>query len=180
MRDGIYKDLPLPPAWQRFFKSCSLEAERGKTAEARLLRAVWRDFKSEVATAFLENARKRVDIGSSLLPSFTAFEPDISCVDLGGRNSPYENEILARIRLCESAGAKGSALWSAAISAAAEYYTECRFRQCEQHCLIEGGSSAKATLAAMREALAKLDVGASHPADREWGIGRHPGQSGTN
>jgi hypothetical protein len=157
MRDGIYKTLNLGRGWKSLLKSCERAKERGETAETKARAAITRDFNLEVSGVFVHEllARVRQD---SLLPEFRSLPPDLSCRDLGGNNSPIENDVLATAKRLEANGIHGRAILDRAFGESLERHKRSRMLQIEQHCLSEAGVAAKPIIDAVRQALSRADT----------------------
>lgn len=158
MRDGLYKNLPLPRPWQAALRSCTLDAERGTIAREKVERAIGQDLQREVQAPFMRAFREEADRAESLLPGFSAFG-EVTSRDLGGQNTPLQNEIIAQARHLEGAGLKGAGLATAAVlSAVTERKQRCG-RQMEQTALTSGSDSdAKATISAVRNAISGAKI----------------------
>jgi hypothetical protein len=159
MRDGIYKTLNLGRGWKSLLKSCERAKERGETAETKAHAAITRDFNLEVSGMFVHEllARVRQD---HLLPGFRALDADLTCRDLGGNNSPLENDVLATAKRLEAKGVQGRALLDRAFGESLERHKRSRILQIEQHCLSEAGLAAKPIIDAARHALSRADTAA--------------------
>jgi hypothetical protein len=157
MRDGIFKDLPLGRSWRSLLKSCERPKERGETVQIKATRAVLSDLRNEIGGEFLHNL---LDLGrriDRLLPGFSCIDPDLTCRDLGGTNSPFENDVLKRTRRLAEGGKRGSELVYVALRDSIEQIKSCRVRQIEQHCLLKAGSKAGPIVNSAREALRSVD-----------------------
>src|SRR5271165_5282689 len=95
VRDGIYKNLPLGRGWKSLLKSCEREKERGDTSRSKALRAIVAEIGVELSAEFLQGLLSRARRTESLLPGFDGIDRDATCRDLGGTNSPFENDVLA-------------------------------------------------------------------------------------
>lgn len=157
MRDGIYKNLPLPKPWRAFLKSCTLDAERGEIAREKCERAVLWELR-DVPPRFREGFREQIEATESLLPGFKVFGTEITSSETGGENSPLTNRVLAHARRLESAGLKGQELERTAYTRALEDSLASSQRLIEQTILTSGSDSeSKATLTAVREAIKSFE-----------------------
>lgn len=154
MRDGIYKNLTLGSAWKSLLRSCEREAERDGTALSRAGRAVIADLRSQLSANLVQRLLAMADQGESLLPGFSRFDKDLSPRELGGTNSPFENELLSSVRSMERAGVKGKAIIHKALNESIEDLKRRRFRHIEQHCLTESEFAATPIIRAAKKALA--------------------------
>jgi hypothetical protein len=153
MRDGIYKNLPLPKPWKAFLKSCTLDAERGEIAREKCERAVFLELR-DVPPKFREAFREKIKATESLLPGFKVFGSEVTSSETGGENSPLTNRVLAHARRLESRGLKGQELEGTAYAVALEDGLAAAQRLIEQTILTSGSDSeSKATLTAVREAI---------------------------
>jgi hypothetical protein len=160
MRDGIYKNLPLPTRWQAVLKSCTLDAERGAIAREKVERAIGQDLLREIQPQFKKAFREKAKLAESLLPGlgFRAFGLDVTNQDLGGQDSPMENEAIAQARRLEGAGVKGAQLEGKAYIGAIEANNDRHRRLMEQTVLTSGsGPNGRATIIAVRNALKAAD-----------------------
>jgi hypothetical protein len=157
MRDGIYKSLNLGRGWRSLLKSCERAKERGETAENKAHTAVARDFNLEVSGMFVQQmlARVRQD---NLLPGFRALDSDLTCRDLGGNNSPLENDVLATAKRLDASGVRGRSILDRALGESLERHKRSRMLQIQQHCLSEIGLAAKPIIEAVRHALSRADT----------------------
>jgi hypothetical protein len=157
MRDGIYKSLKLGPSWKSLLRSCERASECGETTELKAQAAITRDFNLEVSGVFVHDllARVRQDI---LLPGFRALDDDLTCRDLGGVNSPLENDVLETAKILEAKGVRGRAILDRAFGESLERLKQHRLLQIEQHCINEAGVAAKPIIEAARHALSCADT----------------------
>jgi hypothetical protein len=160
MRDGIYKSLPLGRGWKSLLRSCEREKERGETACVRARRAIIAELCIEVSPTFIHEIRVRARQSESLLAGFKAFDPDLTCRDLGGNNSPFENDVLASAKRMEAKGIRGMAIVDHALKESLDRLKDRRVLQIEQHCLYEGGVEARPMIQAVREAVSQADTSA--------------------
>jgi hypothetical protein len=158
MRDGIYKNLPLPKSWQAVLRSCMLDAERGTIAREKVERAIVRELR-KIEQPFRSAFREKTELAESLLPSIRAFGDDLASRDLAGQNSPLENEIVAQGRRLEGIGLKGPELERQAYERAIKQMMERYIRSMEQTVLTSGtDSNAKATIRAARSAIESAKI----------------------
>jgi hypothetical protein len=159
MRDGIYKNLPLPKPWRAFLKSCTLDAERGEIAREKCERAAGGELR-QIPPKFMAAFREEAEVAESLLPGIKAFGAEVTASDLGGQNSPLTNLILAHARRLEGAGIKGAELERASYTGALQETMNAQQRLIEQTILASGSDSdAKATLGATRNAIRSAKIG---------------------
>ena len=157
LRDGIYKSLPLGRAWKTLLRSCEREKERGETASLKATRAVALHLRNEISPEFLPNLNSRARQGNTLLPGFPIFAPDVTCRDLGGSNSPFEIDVLSRVKRLDASGIRGRSLVEQALRESIEEVKARQGWHIEQHCISEAGTSAKPVIKAVHEALAGVD-----------------------
>ena len=160
MRDGSYKSLPLGRGWKSLLRSCEREKERGETACVKAQRAIIAELCIEVSPAFIHEILARGRQNESLLAGFKAFEPDLTCRDLGGNNSPFENDVLASAKRAEAKGTRGIAIVDSALKESLDRLKDRRVLQIEQHCLYEGGVEARPMIQAVRESVKQTDTSA--------------------
>jgi hypothetical protein len=157
VRDGIYKSLKLGSGWKSLLKSCEREKERGDTASAKARNAVAKDLYIEVSAVFIHELWTRVR-STDLLPGFKSIDPDLTCRDLGGNNSPLENDVLASAKRLEAKGVRGRAIVDKALGESLERHKRARVVQIEQHCLNEAGLKSRHIIDAARQAMLRADV----------------------
>jgi hypothetical protein len=158
MRDGIYKNLPLPKPWRALLKSCTLDAERGEIAREKCERAAGGELR-QIPPQFMAAFRERAEVAESLLPGFKAFGAEVTASYLGGQNSPLTNQILAHARRLESAGLKGAELERASYAGALQETMNAQHRLIEQTILTSGSDSdTKATIGAARNAIRSAKI----------------------
>jgi hypothetical protein len=154
MRDGIYKNPSLSKPCQALLKSCTQDAERGEIARQKCDLMIGQYMQDEIAPHFITAIRGLAEDARSLLPGFRAITDQVTSRDLGGNNSPLENEILARARRCEREGLKGADLLREACVAAAREYLSRQGRVISQTIFIrEGDPRANATIDAVWDAI---------------------------
>jgi hypothetical protein len=157
MRDGIYKSLKLGQGWQSLLKSCEREKERGDTASGRARNAIAKDLYIEVSPVFVHEILTRVR-QSDLLPGFRSIDAELTCRDLGGNNSPLENDVLASAKRLEGKGIRGRAIVDQAFGESLERLKQRRIIQIEQHYLNEAGLKSRPIIEAARQALLRADT----------------------
>jgi len=157
MRDGIYKSLKLGQGWKSLLKSCERERERGDMALGKARNAVAKDLYIEVSAVFVHEMLVRVR-QADFLPGFRSIDPDLTCRDLGGNNSPLENDVLASAKRLEARGIRGRAIVDQALGESLERHKQCRVLQIEQHCLSEAGLKSRPIIEAARQALLRADT----------------------
>jgi hypothetical protein len=152
MRDGIYKNLPLSKPCRAFWKSCTLDAERGDIAREKFERAASAELRA-IQPQFRNAFRERTELSESLLPMVRVFDGDVTSRDLGGQNLPLENEIVAQARHLEELGLRGAELQRQAYAGALRETMNAQHRLVEQTILNTGSDSdSKATIGAARNA----------------------------
>ena len=153
MRDGIFKDLPMPRAWRSLMRAAVRPAERGDTARRFAERALDRDVNQELPS--VARVLDRVGgTGQGTLPGFEA--PLASGHTSDDQCSPLERSIAAAGRRLESEGVRGSDLKQQALQEGLNEWTERRLRQMEQHGLAKAGTAAWPTLRAARAAVTSV------------------------
>jgi hypothetical protein len=157
MRDGIYKSLKLGQGWKSLLKSCEREKERGDMASGKARNAVAKDLYIEVSAVFVHEMLVRVR-QADFLPGFRSIDPELTCRDLGGNNSPLENDVLASAKRLEAKGIRGRAIVDRALGESLERHKQCRVLQIEQHCLSEAGLKSRPIIEAARQALLRADT----------------------
>jgi hypothetical protein len=160
MRDGIFKNLPLGRGWKSLLKSCEREKERGETACVKAVRAIVSEIGIELSARFVHELLARAKRSESLLPGFSGIDRELTCRDLGGTNSPFENDVLASAKRMEASGIRGRAIVDKALNESLEYLKRRRIRQIEQHCLSNAGTESKPVIEAARQAVSKADTSA--------------------
>jgi len=161
MRDGIYKSLKLGSRWKSLLRSCEREKERGETSVCKAQRAIIADLCIEISPAFIPKMLGRARQGETLLNGFTSFEVGLTSRDLGGSNSPFENDVLASAKRLEANGTRGRNIVDLALRESLLRLKERRILQIEQHCIAEGGIEASPIIRAARQALVVADVSAA-------------------
>jgi hypothetical protein len=158
LRDGIYKNLPLGRGWKSLLKSCEREKERGETSRSKAARAIASEIGVELSPQFLQALVSRARRTESLLPGFEGIDRGVTCRDLGGTNSPFENDVLASAKRMEARGVRGRAIVDGALKESIETLKQRRVRQIEQHCLSNAGTKSKSVIDAARAAVSAVDV----------------------
>jgi hypothetical protein len=160
VRDGIYKNLPLGRGWKSLLKSCEREKERGDTSRSKAVRAIVAEIGVELSAEFLQGLLSRARRTESLLPGFDGIDRDATCRDLGGTNSPFENDVLASAKRMEARGVRGRVIVDKALNESIENLKQRRVRQIEQHCLANAGAKSKPVIDAARDAVCAADSSA--------------------
>ena len=158
MRDGIYKNLPMRRGYHSLVRSCMREVERGDTANRFAEKAVEQDVRAEVSPTFVAGIIGRADSQADL----PGLSPLARCSDpreLGGSSTPLEKLCLSHARRLEREGKKGKSLAQNALVDALRSWVKRQERQIEQHCLAEGGTSARPVVQAAHNALRSVDLG---------------------
>jgi hypothetical protein len=152
MRDGIYKNLPLSKPCRAFWKSCTLDAERGEIAREKFERAASAELRA-IQPQFRSAFRERIELTESLLPMVRVFDGNVTSRDLRGQNLPLENEIVAAARHLEESGLKGPELERQAYARGLREIMNAQHRLVEQTILNTGSDAdSKATIGAARNA----------------------------
>jgi hypothetical protein len=138
MRDGLYRNLPLSIRWRAALKSMILDAERGTIAREKVERATAQDLQREIQPRFKKAFREKTQCTDSWLCGFNVFDVGLTSRDLGGDNSPLENELLVQASHLEAEGLKGEELERQAYISATREHMLRRRRQIEQTILTEG------------------------------------------
>ena len=157
MRDGIFKDLPLGRGWKSLLKSCEREKERGSTAYVKATRAIISELNGALGAAYFQNLTGKIKRGESLLPGFVALEEDTTSRDLGGSNTPFENDLLSSTKRQLHKGLKGLNAIDAAMRESIENMKRRQFSHIQQHYLLKAGLEAKPTIDAAGTALGEVD-----------------------
>ena len=150
MRDGIYKNLPLSKPCRAFWRSCTLDAERGDIAREKFERAASAELRA-IQPQFKSAFRERTELSESLLPMVRVFD-NLTARNLGGQNLPLENEIVAQARHLEELGLKGAELERQAYARGLQETMNAQHRLVEQTILTGADSDSKATIRAARNA----------------------------
>jgi hypothetical protein len=157
VRDGIYKNLALGRGWKSFLKSCERAKERGDTARTKAVRAVISELGVELNANFVHGLIVRARRGESLLPGFNGIDSELTPRDMGGTNSPFENDVLASAKRFEAQGVRGRAVVDNALNEGIENLKRRRVRHIAQHCLLNGGTRSKPVIDAVRQAISGID-----------------------
>jgi hypothetical protein len=157
VRDGIYKTLTLGHGWKSLLRSCEREKERGETARAKASRAIVRELYAELSGGFIRSLSAHAMRGEALFEGFGKLGTEISARDLGGCNSPFENNVLRSYSRLQDQGVNGRERVTASLREGIDELKQRRSRQIEQHCLQEAGSKAKPILNAVRTAISKVE-----------------------
>jgi hypothetical protein len=126
-------------------------------ASGKARNAIARDLYIEVSAVFVHEILARVR-QSDLLPGFRTIDPELTCRDLGGNNSPLENDVLASAKRLETRGVRGRAIVDQALGESLERHKQRRAHQIEQHCLNEAGLKSRPIVEAARQALLRADT----------------------
>jgi hypothetical protein len=157
MRDGIYKNLPMPRVYRSLLRSCIREAERGETARQLAERALERDIRRELSVKFVRQLRIIETEGA--LPGFGRLAACVSPKELGGQNSPLEHLVLQQAQRLQDEGANPLDLGRRAVEEALIRWRVRQVRQIEQHCVVETGASiARPITRAAEAALLNADI----------------------
>lgn len=149
MRDGIYKDLPMPRGWKSLLKACSREAERGDIAARAAYKAMHADMKRDVSPEFLKRLRYMAESNQPNLPGFGSSSFEFAA---GMSVTPHERSIAQHAQRLLAIGIGGRDLMFRAITEGlADMHTQ-QLRQMEQHVYLSGGRDARVVIAAARTA----------------------------
>lgn len=155
MRDGIFKNLPLPGAWRSLMRACGRAAERGETAQRFAQRALERDANQELAPSLPQRLDRLAGSAQGTLPGFET-PLDATLDKAGAHGSPFEQSIFSQMRRLEREGVRGGAMKEQAVEGAVRDRIDRRMRQIEQHGLINGGAEALPIINAARTALGSV------------------------
>ena len=159
MRDGIYKNLSLPRGWRTALRCYERPAERDETSTRAFEKALEADARSEISPEFIKNLRcVIVKSGELSLLGATSLSGIQSSREIGGRNTALENTVLSSARRFERRGIRGRALIVNSTSEALREWRERRYRQIEEHYLIEARSEARDFLSHLRDAMDEVDL----------------------
>lgn len=149
MRDGIFKSLPIPPAWRRLLRRCDREADRGFRAEKAAEDALRHELRAGLPASSIKALRKLLRDTEGMFPGFGGLP-----LSLGDplHQSPLEQDIQSHLARQWAAGRSGERLIEAAVRAALRRCAEQYLRQFEQHLGPVDRAAAKATLAAAQAA----------------------------
>lgn len=155
MRDGIYRSLPMPRRWKSVFKMCEREAERDRYAPEAAQRAIETDFRQGIEPGFLRRLEAAVEAALRQLPGMRALPAQ---ADLGGSNTAIERQLLANAAgiLVMSNGVNAPGIMQEALSQTVYHQRNAQLREATRHAF-ENGVSGRATAAALREALGRID-----------------------
>ena len=158
MRDGIYKDLPMPRPWKSLLRCCEREAERGDTARRMAERAVESDAHRELTSKFMRDLAKALEADNTALPGFSILSDYQASRDIGGQNNSLENNVLARAKRLSSDGVRRDDLIIQAIVEALGERVRSQWRALEQYCLVYESEAVRPTLYAVRGSLDSIDL----------------------
>lgn len=154
MRDGTWKDLPLPAGWRAALKACVREAERGDVAAERVAYALARDLQNQLSPAFVRCLLAGAEESLPLLPGFDAAERLASETEL-------ERPVASRTSQLERDGVTGGDLAQRAVEMACYEWLARHERQVRQHCIGKEGTPALPALRAFVAAVGEVDVEAT-------------------
>ncbi len=149
MRDGIYKDLPMPRGWQSLLRACLREAERGDIARRAADKALHADVKRDVSSEFMRRLRQMAESNQPNLPGFAS--PGLHFA-VGLAASPLERCIAQQAMNLHALGAGGLDLMQRALSRGLADMQSQQLRQVEQHIYLYGGRDARDVMTAVRAA----------------------------
>lgn len=157
MRDGIWKNLPMPTSWRNLLRRCERQAERGEHALRAAEWALEKDARREISSAFLRGLKKLAGDSDSMLTGSVAFVNVRGAREIGGSGSSLEEATLNCARQFEQAGLRGVVLVKRALEQAFAFRGESRGREIEAHALLKAGSQARPMIQAMRRAQGAVD-----------------------
>ena len=149
MRDGIYKDLPMPRGWKSLLKTCLREAERGETANRAAYKAMHADVKRDVSQEFLKRLLRMAESNQPNLPGFGSAGLDFAA---GIAATPHERCIAQHVQRLHANGVGGRHLMQRALSESLADMRTQHLRQVEQHVYLNGGRGAREVMTAVRTA----------------------------
>jgi hypothetical protein len=157
VRDGIYKDLPMPRVWRSLMRACLRPAERGETARRLAERAMHRDASQEISPSLVQELCGLCSEGTRTLPGIATPLSSMSVRELGGHGTPLEQSILSEAQHLQRQGLHGQQLVQQAVIKGLETWEDRQYRQIEQHGLSKAGDKVQPTLRAARQALGAVD-----------------------
>lgn len=149
MRDGIYKDLPMPRGWKSLLRACLREAERGDIAARAAYKAMHADVKRDVSPEFLKRLRQMAESNQPTLPGFGSAGLEFAA---GVAATPHERCIAQHAQRLHANGAGGRDLMQRALSEGLVDMRTQQLRQVEQHVYLDGGRGAREVMTAVRTA----------------------------
>ena len=149
MRDGIYKDLPMPRGWKSLLRACLREAERGDIAARAAYKAMDADVKRDVSPGFLKRLRQMAETNQPTLPGFGAAGLEF---EAGVTATPHERCITQHAQRLHANGVGGRDLMQRALADGLADMRAQQLRQMEQHVYLDGGRDARAVMTAVRMA----------------------------
>ena len=158
MRDGIYKNLPMPRPWKSLLRCCDREAERGETARRMAERAVESDAHQELTPKFMRALVKAIEAINNALPGLSILPDYQASRDIGGQNNALENNVLAKAQRLALDGVRGDDLIMRATEGALAERISAQWRALEQHCLVHEHEAARPALHAVRGSLDSVDL----------------------
>lgn len=149
MRDGIYKDLPMPRGWRSLLKACLREAERDGAASRAAYKAMHADVRREISQEFLKRLGQMAESNQPNLPGFGTAGLDFAA---GIAATPHERCIAQHAQRLHANGVGGRDLMQRALfEGLADMRTQ-QLRQVEQHVYLDGGRGAREVMNAVRTA----------------------------
>lgn len=149
MRDGIYKDLPLPRGWKSLLRACMREAERGDIAARAAYKAMRADVQRDVSPQFLKRLRHMAETNQ---PSLPGLSPASFEFEAGNAATPHERCIAQHAQRLLANGVGGRDLLNGALVNGLTDMQAQQLRQIEQHVYLDGGREARVVTAAVRTA----------------------------
>ena len=139
MRDGIFKSLSMAASWRRFMQKCGRKADHGERTVEAAARALNRDVRSELPSAFWSTVRahtsspqRQLDGLGTALPQWS---DDSACTPM---------EKIARLSFARHAeeGVQGRDLLEATLMDTLQAWGRQRVRQVEQQISVQDRVSA--------------------------------------
>lgn len=149
MRDGIYKDLPMPRGWKSLLKACLREAERGEVAARAAYKAMHADVRRDVSAEFLGRLRRMAESNQPNLPGFGSAGVEFAA---GMAATPHERCIAQHAQRLHANGVGGRDLMQRAVSEGLADMRSQQLRQVEQHIYLRGGRGSREVINAVRNA----------------------------
>lgn len=149
MRDGIFKSLPMSPAWRHLGTLCSRSADRGANASAAAVTALLRDSRKELSRPFLTALRRF--LSAEQLPLFTEAPSPFVFQDVA-QETPLERHVHEHMARLWEAGERGKDLVTQALQEALIDWAQQNVREIDAHIGGERRSDARATLEAIASA----------------------------
>lgn len=146
MRDGIYKDLPMPRGWRSLLRACLRESERGETAKRFAYNAMRTDVKRDVSPVFLKQLRQVAESSQPNLPGFGSAGLEFAA---GVAATPYERCIAQHAQRLIAGGVGGRDLMQRSLSEGLADMQAQQLRQVQQHVYLGGGRNTREIMTAV-------------------------------